>query len=210
MSDKRLILALSIDSLPEEFLQTGFHAISDFEMVDILEDAEAWFGPRDILETFDAYRQVIPYVIVVVGDKIVSYTRMPKGGESRLHGKVSFGLGGHVDLPDAMLDDKERFDIINTLVAATERELDEELIGWAVAEYPTPQPVGLLVENATEVDRVHIGVVSVMRLDEAPTSGEDEIGEVELLTIEELTERADRLENWSKVLLPHLKDLVAA
>lgn len=203
MSDTRLILAVGVDSLPAHILETGFHQLTDSNTLAILEDAETWFGPRDVLEEFDAMRQVIPYVIAVFEGKIVSYTRQPKGGESRLHGKVSFGLGGHIDLPDAQANEDGRFDIEGTLSTAAVRELTEELGHSAGAL----QQVGLLVENTTEVDRVHIGVVSVVHLVEAPIGAEDEIGEISLKTVEELMEISDRLENWSKVLLPHLNTL---
>lgn len=206
MADTRLILAVSIDDLPEQILETGFHKLTDANTLAILEDCDTWFGPRDTLENFDAYRQVIPYVIVAVGDKIVSYVR--QGGESRLHGKISFGAGGHIDIADAQTDEEGRFSIEDTLQAATLRELDEELHLDVLADEIGYQQVGLLVENATEVDRVHIGVVSVARLSEAP-AGSDETGEIQMLTIAELQAAENRLENWSKILLPLLPALVS-
>lgn len=204
MADTRLILAVSIDDLPEQILETGFHQLTDANTLAILEDCDTWFGPRDTLENFDTYRQVIPYVIVIVGDKIVSYVR--QGNEHRLHGKISFGTGGHIDLGDAQTFRNGRFSVEDTLYHATDRELEEEL-GIDATELSVQQ-VGLLVENATEVDRVHIGVVSVVRLEEEPYAA-DELGEIRMLSIAELQAAEDRLENWSKILLPHLSALVA-
>lgn len=205
MSDKRLILAVAADDLPAQILETGFHQLTDANVLTILEDCDTWFGPRSVLEDFDAYRQIIPYVIVAVGDKVVSYVR--QGGETRLHGKISFGAGGHIDLGDAQTDDNGHFDVEGTLNEATLRELGEELVIDLLDDEISYEQVGLLVENATEVDRVHIGVVGIVRLPEAPEST-DETGEIQLLSVEELQAVEGRLENWSKILLPHLSELL--
>lgn len=205
MSDKRLILALDEENLPRD---TGFMMMDHGALLEYLEAQPAWFGPREILETFDAYRQLIPYIVLVHDGKVVTYTRTPSGGESRLHGKISFGLGGHIDLDDAVVEDG-KFNLSKTLLAAAQRELQEE-VGLNLLDGNFSWQ-GLLTNLTDDVGRVHQGVVAVLRLDSVPDRvNEDEIGQIAMKSHEELAQLQDRLETWSAHLLPRLSILVAA
>lgn len=207
MSDKRLILAVPSDDLPASF-ENGFNALTDSNVMAILEDADTWFGPRNTLEDFDAYRQIIPYVIAVHDGKVVGYIRQPKSGEARLHMKVSIGLGGHIDLPDAKFDGDNQFDVERTIHGAAARELFEEL---GLDEVPPVTLAGMIVMNDTEVDRVHLGVVGVVHLKEVP-AGSEETGAISMFAPAELLQLPDmgyELENWTKILVPHLPVLIA-
>jgi predicted NUDIX family phosphoesterase len=167
-----------------------------------LEEAGVWFGPRGVLEEREDYRQIIPYIVLRVGDRIVRYTRTPAGGETRLHGRMSIGLGGHVDLADSKTSG-DRFELLGTVEQAAERELQEEL-GEVMCE--RRQWVGLLVDNQTAVGRVHIGLIGIWNIDGLPNrEAEDAVGEVELVSLSELRENAEMLETWSAMLLPWLE-----
>lgn len=122
-----------------------------------LEGAGLWFGPRAPLEENESFRQIIPYLLIRVDGKLVGYTRAPSGGESRLHGMVSVGLGGHVDIPDAQTRSDERFDLLATLNFASFRELQEEL--GAVGQITKTEWVGMLADIETEMAARHRAAV---------------------------------------------------
>src|ERR1044072_7133831 len=54
------------------------------------------YKSRSTIETDTNFKQLIPYVVVVCGDKILRYRRGATGGENRLHGLFSIGIGGHI------------------------------------------------------------------------------------------------------------------
>src|ERR1044071_1846531 len=49
------------------------------------------------------YKQLIPYVLLICNDKILRYRRGKGGGETRLHGLYSVGIGGHISEEDHQL-----------------------------------------------------------------------------------------------------------
>lgn len=208
MTDLRLILAARTAGLPESLNTHGFVPMTGEEIMAALEGAGLWFGPRTPLETDESFRQIIPYLIIRVDGKVVAYTRAPKGGEIRLHGKVSVGLGGHIDLPDAAANADGHLDIARTLDLAAARELAEEL--GAHGAITDAKWVGMLVANATDVDRVHIGAVALWDVESIPAEeAEDAVTEIRLLTHAEISAEADRLETWTALMLPWLKDQIA-
>ena len=58
------------------------------------------FRPRPEMEVDPTYKQVIPYVLVTRGDEVFVMRRLKKGGETRLHGQLSLGVGGHINPVD--------------------------------------------------------------------------------------------------------------
>lgn len=196
-----MILAVSNEGLPAQTRRTGFLPASKPEAFAWLHRAGLWIGPRDALEEMPAYRQIIPYVALRVGDRYVKYMRMPAGGERRLHRRVSIGLGGHVDLPDVVVRGAS-IDLEATLSRSIEREVREELNGVACT---SKMWIGVLVDNESDVGRVHMGIVAVWTLKEAPTgSSEEAIGTITLATIDELRAEQERLETWSALLVERL------
>lgn len=195
-----MILAACASGLSSEFRGTGFHAATAEEALRALHSAGLWIGPRDALEENSDYRQIIPYVVLRCGDDFIRYTRTPAGGETRLHGQMSIGLGGHIDMPDVVCTGQS-IDLEATIVQASERELQEELGEIDVARR---EWIGVLTDDGTDVGRVHIGVVAVWHLLTPPAGlTEDAIGEVSLCSLIDLQGAADGLEAWSAMLLPH-------
>lgn len=203
----RLILAARNAGLPSKLEQTGFYPMSGEEAILSLEAAGLWYGPRPVLEDTPEFRQIIPYVVVVCGSKIVRYRRTPAGNEGRLHGKISIGLGGHVDIADAVVHG-EVFDLRGTIEEAASRELREELGDLQVE---SKEWIGLLVENESAVGRVHIGLVGIWQVSSAPGGvTEDCIGQVALASVDDLERESDNLELWSSMLLPRLSEELRA
>lgn len=203
MKNLRLILAVQTAGLPKHLSETQFLPMPHRQAIETLETAGLWLGPRPVLEETADFRQIIPYVVLQYGSEIIRYTRTSAGGEARLHGRMSIGLGGHVDLSDVETSG-EAINLIRTLQNACDRELLEEL---GEIEVESKEWVGLLVENDSAVGRVHIGVIGLWRLRSLPTAlAEDAIGEVSSISITSVNADVARLETWSAMLLPWLND----
>jgi len=117
-----------------------------------------YFVERPHAEQNSGLKQLIPYTLVLHGDSVFVVRRKPGGGEQRLHGKRSVGIGGHINPVD---DQAGRAELVFT---AARRELDEELV--LSAAY-TLTPLGIINDDANPVGSVHFGVVLVARLDSA-------------------------------------------
>lgn len=201
---KRMILAVAAAGLPFDVDgASGLHTRTESMMLGMLHNAGLWIGPRDVLEGCNLYRQIIPYVVLRHEGNIVYYQRTPAGGEGRLHGKISIGFGGHIDVPDISYFCKgDTVDLAATLSCAADREVHEELGSVSVR---SKQVLGLLVDNSNEVGLVHIGVVMVWDLDQAPvnSSPEDEIANVGSGPLNVLREASTKgnYEEWSRMLL---------
>ena len=161
-------------------------------------EAAAQLRPRRELEMDPEWKQPIPYAIAVFRDEagvahLFWMDRLAGTSDRRLHGRASFGVGGHIGAGDA------------GIAAALPREWSEEV---ATPSLPTFVPVGLLNDDGDEVGRVHVGVVFLALL----SSPEIHVREREKLagTLVPLTEavrRADELEGWSAALISHLEAL---
>jgi len=108
------------------------------------------FLPRPDLENDPDYLQLIPYALFRRPDGVV-WTYQRKGGDARLDGRKSVGVGGHVDEAD------DRGDLLGTAMETLRRELAEELIHPPIS-IPN-QPVAWINEQESPVGRVHLGLV---------------------------------------------------
>ncbi len=160
-------------------------------------------------------KQVIPYCVVMRRGRVFVMRRLAGGGESRLHGKRTVGVGGHVNPIDGSVSARtgegagevvER----DVVAEALRREIDEELHidgPWDV------RPVGLLNDDSTDVGSVHVGLVNVVT-----TSADVRVRETDVLSgrfvdrgaLRELlaTER-DTFETWSALVLDRMDDVLA-
>lgn len=196
-----LILAVDAMRLPRLMRQPGFHFQDAAAISPALAEAGLWIGPRRILEYTEQFRQIIPYVVVQVGNKIISYIRTAAGIEGRLHGRRSLGIGGHIELPDLVLDGGA-LDVEKTLRRGAEREVEEELGKVSVLDRKW---IGIVIDDGTSVGRVHIGIVALWTIEGFQRSPErGGIGQPALISPEELDADACSLENWSGFLLPAL------
>lgn len=153
-------------------------------------------APRSECETDNTTLQLLPYMTLVHEDKVFVYARGGAGGESRLHGNLSIGIGGHVDRAPA-----EGETLLTLLRAEAAREYKEEtgcdLEGILLF-------TDLIYDPTTEVGMVHLGLHCTVKHNPARTMKLEE-GSVEhgmWLPREQLMrpETFDRLENWSKVV----------
>lgn len=201
---------LAVDANNVIFLPTGFHPMGEEEVLDHLTSAGLFIGPRPMLEEDERFRQIIPYIVIKQGPDFLGYVRGTDGGEARLHGKIAIGAGGHIDLADVRLEPDGSVGLSVTLDLAGSRELEEELVfsyGGLARLPPKIRWAGLLVDNTDAVGRVHIGVVGVAETECEITAKEDCISQLDSFSAEDLAAAEDRLESWSKLLLPHLDKL---
>ena len=169
----------------------------------LLDPKNNYFLPRDDAEEDPGHKQIIPYAIFRHGDRFLHYVRGGGGGEKRLAAKGSLGIGGHINQED--FDAQAHLDK-DTYTIGVEREIDEEL---NIEGGHTQKIVALINDDSNPVGQVHLGVVHLFELEnDAVTSNEDNITELEFLTLDQLQERRDRLETWSQHCLDGLATLL--
>jgi predicted NUDIX family phosphoesterase len=141
---------------------------------------------RPLAESDPTHKQLIPYVVVRNGESVFLMHRTDAGGDPRLHGKASIGVGGHLNPVDEGED---------ALMAGLRREWAEELAAdWE----PGFRLIGLLNDDSNPVGSVHLGVVFEV---EAAGRAVD-VREHDKLTgsfadADVLAASWDRLETWS-------------
>lgn len=161
------------------------------------DDDGRTFLPRSEADATEGFKQICTYspvYRVANGQRqYLAYYRSFKGEESRLHGRMSLGFGGHVNDSD------------DCLQAAVERELKEELPG--IIEYASPfslDTVGIINEDKTEVGRVHVGAVVPVAVDctYTPVIGDGSTDATIWLTYDEIMSPKyfERFEVWSRFL----------
>ncbi len=164
----------------------------------ILDPANNHFLARDNAEDDPSFKQIIPYAIFRCGDKFLHYVRGGGSGEKRLAAKGSIGIGGHINDTDFAASSLDK----DTYTTGVEREIDEEL---NIAGEHTQEVLGLINDDSNEVGQVHLGVVHLFTLSsDQVTAGEDNICDLEFLTLAELGARRDKLESWSQICLDGL------
>ena len=62
--------------------------------------AKGFFAERDAVEEDPSLKQVIPYAVIARAGGIFCFRRSNRGGERRLFGLRSIGVGGHVNPED--------------------------------------------------------------------------------------------------------------
>jgi len=158
-----------------------------------------FFVERAVAEEEPAWKQVIPYNVVIHEDRVVLLRRGGRIQEARLRARLSIGVGGHVNPPDAdgaggrpaLLD------------VASAREVREEIVTRGSHRVET---LGYVNDDSNAVGSVHFGVVHAVRLDH-PEVRVREADNLEggLVAWEALRERfqEDRaqFETWSALLL---------
>jgi predicted NUDIX family phosphoesterase len=163
--------------------------------------ARGYFADRERVEEDPGLKQVIPYALVVRDDSLFLFRRTDRGGERRLHGKLSVGVGGHVNPVDSG-------DVIHD---ALRRELTEEL---ALPARWQARIVGLVNNDTTPVGSVHVGVVAVVDPGPGPVKVREEDtmsgafeGRAALLALH--ARARDSFEGWSALLLDRLDEVLA-
>ncbi len=170
--------------------KTGLLRDDREEMLDIIVNYHE-FIDRPAAEEDPSYKQIIPYVVLTQKGRVFTTRRLNKGGESRLHGKLSIGIGGHIN----PVDETDRRSV---LMKGLERELEEEVYIQHRGELV---PQGFINDDGNGVGAVHLGLCFSMEVE-----GEVSVKETEKLSgawmsLQELKEEYDNMETWSQIAL---------
>jgi predicted NUDIX family phosphoesterase len=171
----------------------------DAAVAKLLDPANHTFMDRAAAEEDPSFKQLIPYCIFRCGDRILHYTRGKSGGESRLHAKISVGVGGHVNPIDTG-GGRTGPDAYHSAVT---REIEEEL---NLPEQHEHRIIALLNDESNPVGQVHLGIVHLVDLkSESVSSREDALADLGFTRLEELNgDLFERLETWSGFCIRHL------
>ena len=148
------------------------------------------YEPRDEMERDPSFKQVIPYLVLRDGARWFLMRRTDAGGDPRLHGRYSIGVGGHLNPGDG------------GLLGGLKREWAEEVVADFVPEF---RLVALLNDDTTEVGAVHLGAVYVADAEARNVT----IRETDKLTGQfvdtpEVAAVAEGLETWSRLAFEFL------
>lgn len=182
----------------EEYTFNGFIDVDNIKVNKILESfSNIEVKRRGDMEEDPSYKQLIGYA--VVKDKntkeILVYTRLTGGGETRLHGMSSIGVGGHMNL----VENKSTEESIKINVS---RELEEEIGISFEKNLDDIKFLGLINDDSNDVGKVHIGLVYEVLIDKNNIKDvEDDALEIKWLKSEE-AKNIDSYESWSDFLKP--------
>ncbi|MBV9463559.1 MAG: NUDIX domain-containing protein [Verrucomicrobiae bacterium] len=183
----------------------GFNLDVDRYLKTFLEPKNNGFRARSLAEKDPSFKQIIPYVIISDGSRVLHYVRGKKSGEQRLVAKGSIGIGGHINSGDHQLFHAEPME---SYLDAVRREVEEEL---HVDGDFNPETIGLINDDSTEVGSVHLGVVHLLiRTPEQVRKKEQVITQMEFLPLEELRARRDQLETWSQLAIDALPEILSS
>lgn len=164
---------------------------------------KGFFIERRQAEQDSSFKQIIPYTLVVCGEEVLLLKRLSGGGEPRLRGMLSIGVGGHINPSDASCDR-------NLIAAGALRELEEEV---RVQEPSDPVPVGVVNDESNPVGSVHFGLVHLLRISSPQVtvleSNELEGRFVPAKEIQQMVESKENFETWSALVSPHLTGILS-
>ena len=176
----------------------GFIEKNDEKTKKIISTFESYeVKRRGDMEEDQNYKQLIGYVLLkdeVTGEVLV-YKRLVGGGEARLHGKASVGIGGHMN----EVEGKTIFEMLKINAA---RELNEEVGVSEEDALNNLHFIGLINDDKTEVGQVHVGVVYECKVDKQLVEvKEDDTLVIKWMTGEE-AKAEENYETWSEFLKP--------
>jgi predicted NUDIX family phosphoesterase len=185
MTANEQVMVVERETLAEFLIESGLVQERTDEILDAIMDRH-FFLDRPTAETSPQYKQIIPYVLIRHGDAYFLLQRTPKQTETRLHHKLSLGIGGHInpDTPD--------------LFDGLQKELEEEV--EVVGDYDLTF-VGILNDDTTDVGRVHLGAVYVLDAHD----GNVHVRETEKMSGRwvargELAAHREAMETWSQIV----------
>jgi predicted NUDIX family phosphoesterase len=167
-----------------------------------------FFVERRWAEQDSSLKQIIPYTVVTDGESVLSLRRLDKGGERRLHGKLSIGVGGHINPVDKESAPRYGDDLI---AAGAWREIEEELY---IPQDAKMKVVGLVNDESNPVGSVHLGVVHVAKVDDVGVVKVREREQLEgrFVSASDIKKRAADpealMETWSSLVAERLDEII--
>lgn len=157
---------------------------------------------RSEAEHDKAYKQLIPYVLLICNGKVLRYRRGKGGQETRLHGLYSVGIGGHISDQD--------HDLFSTKDQGYREGMRREILEEVAVEEVNESAVAVINDDSTEVGYVHFGVVHITRVaNENVVGHRSGILGPEFVPIPDAVKNASAYESWSRLCLENLDLLVS-
>ncbi len=181
------------------FKDKSFQGIVDADFYDYIDVIlnNFTFKIRRLAEQDYELKQPIAYGIIVneKGD-IYAYKRAHQGyNESRLRGKWSIGLGGHIEKYD--LND-------NPILTSLMRELDEEVkLNAPIDDFKV---IAYINDDSNDVGRVHFGIVYLLKTKATEAKPNDQESKVGFFIPFEKLNELQELESWSELAFKFLKE----
>jgi predicted NUDIX family phosphoesterase len=179
------VMCIKRNSVPCTYIEKDTMTYLKSKNLCLLEK-EKYFIKRSICEYDKEYKQLIPYVLIRLDNKFLTFKR--NGTEQRLHGEYSIGIGGHVSKGESFYN-------------AIFREIKEEL--GTIPDILDMKFIGYINDEKNEVSSYHLGLVYLIDIDKWIDSNfdiEEELGgKIEFLSKEELD--AKNIESWGRLSL---------
>ena len=202
MATEEKVLCFERNLFEELGVFQGLSLETDKYLPVVTSPARTLYLQRSQAEQDRRFKQLIPYVLIICQDKILRYRRGKGGGEARLHGFYSVGIGGHIS--------EEDNDLLSGPVGYEEgmkRELMEEAaigVGDAGAT-----ACAVINDDSTEVGFVHFGVVHILRVPNEDVAGRRSgIVAPEFIPIVDAMKDLPAYESWSRFCLERLDELL--
>ncbi len=165
---------------------------------------EGFFVERAYAERTPELKQIIPYTVFRTGDELLVMRRLASGGESRLHDKLSIGVGGHINPEDVAAEDAT-----DPIRGGTVREISEEIEVRGSYEL---RAIGFLNDDSNPVGAVHVGFVQLADVDGSVAIREHDVLEGSLATPARLRDQLEsgaNFETWSSILIERFEEFAA-
>jgi len=198
------IMVIKLETLFAQKHFDGFIPAEEFDFESIILKNFEWMD-KEKAEINPAYKQPIGYSVVYnpMSEKVFLYQRSKidkNYGEKRLQGKLSCGVGGHIEKIDTQNG--------NPIHESAMREIKEEV---EIGGKTKMQVFGYINDDSDEVGKVHFGIVYLVSIDCSVVKPVDsEISEGKLESIDNLEKKCKSdvpVENWTKIVVEDLKKL---
>jgi len=215
MSEKDYELVLVTKNKPSIHYSTGDYVHIEpggneawkAEVVEQAAFVERWLAEED-----NSTLQIIPYVLIYDRHtkEIFSYQRKG-GGEKRLEGKYSIGIGGHINDEDKFDEQQISWD---TVFNGAVREVCEEIVVEEENVKTSLHEIGIVFTPSDDggkinkpgplVGEVHIGIIYGL-----PVEHEVSVNETELVnaTFVKYPQNASKYEKWSQLILSKIDSI---
>lgn len=190
MTDEERVFVVPRSAVPDAAGWYGLRT-GDLDAFVAGVERDGRYEPRSTMERDPTFKQIIPYLVLRDGRRYFLMRRTAAGGDPRLHGRYSIGVGGHLNPGDG------------GLLGGLRREWTEEL----VADFMPPlRLVALLNDDTTPVGAVHLGAVYLADAAGRPVT----VRETDKLTGDFAEPDAvgavrDRMETWSVLVFDFLE-----
>jgi predicted NUDIX family phosphoesterase len=179
------VMVVEREALAEYLVERGLVQERTDDVLDVITDRH-FFIDRPTAEVSPQYKQIIPYVLIRHAESWYLLQRTPKQTETRLHHKLSLGIGGHIN-PDTP-------DLFDGLLKELEEEVEVQ------GDYDLTF-LGILNDDTTDVGRVHLGAVYILDAHQGTvTVRETEKMSGRWVAREALAEHREAMETWSQIV----------